>query len=219
MSYSKKLAHLTIWRSALLGSSVLLLSVTGADAQQNIVTVFPKAQIDQLIKAPPNFYDRTLRILDMGTYQLAVAVATHEPTSQTADIRPASRGAKAVACGISAMPAGAKSGPSDGISHDDTSETYVVISGSGTLVTGGRILNGSHSAPDSETSKYLAGPSCLGPIVGNVKTHEIAPGDVVVIPAGVPHGWANVTSKMTYLTIRPDPKKVLQSGYVNPGLK
>jgi len=205
----------------MVGAAIMLASTTIADAQQSTVTVFPKAQIDQILKSPPSFYDRTLRILDMGTYQLAVAVAMHEPTSQTTapagQKRP--RDPKAVACGISAIPTGAKMGPSDGISHDDTTETYVVISGSGTLVTGGQILNGTRSAPDSETSRYLAGPSCLGAIVGDVVTHKISPGDVVVIPAGVPHGWTSVTAKMTYLTIRPDPKKILQRGYVNPAIR
>jgi mannose-6-phosphate isomerase-like protein (cupin superfamily) len=159
--------------------------------------------------------------LDMGTYQLAIAVAMHEPTTKVA--APASAAAprdpKAVHCGLPTAPAGAKMGPRDGISHDDTTETYVMISGSGTLVTGGQIVNGTRSAPDSETSKYLAGPSCLGAMVGDIVTTKVGPGDVVVIPAGVPHGWVNVTEKVTYLTVRPDPKKVLQHGYVNPAIK
>ncbi len=204
----------------LLGIVGLLATSVMAGAQQNTVTVFPKAQIDQLIKAPPSFYDRTLRILDMGTYQLAVAVAMHEPTAKApAPASPAARDLKTVSCGLSKAPAGAKMGPPDGISHDDTTETYVMISGTGTLITGGQIVNGTRSAPDSETSKYLAGPSCLGAIYGSVVTTKVAPGDVVVIPAGMPHGWINVTEKVTYLTIRPDPKKVLQHGYINPAIK
>ena len=203
-----------------LGVVGLLTTSVAAGAQQNTVTVFPKAQIDQLIKAPPSFYDRTLRILDMGTYQLAIAVAMHEPTAKApAPASPAARDPKAMSCGLSKAPSGTKMGPPDGISHDDTTETYVMISGTGTLVTGGQIVNGKRSAPDSETSKYLAGPSCLGAIYGNLITTKVAPGDVVVIPAGMPHGWINVTEKVTYLTIRPDPKKVLQHGYVNPAIK
>jgi len=214
----------------MLGSKQFLLGLAGvaglmattvmAEAQQNTATVFPKAQIDQLLKTPPSFYDRTLRILDMGFYQLAIAVAMHEPTKTVAPaISAAARDPKAVSCGLSKAPAGAKVGPGDGITHDDTTETYVMISGSGTLATGGQIVNGTRSAPDSETSKYLAGPSCVGAIYGNLIITKVAPGDVVVIPAGVPHGWINVTEKVTYLTIRPDPKKVLQHGYVNPAIK
>lgn len=208
------------FRLGLAGVAGLMATTVMAEAQQNTVTVFPKAQIDQLLKTPPSFYDRTLRILDMGSYQLAIAVAMHEPTKAAASASPAAaRDPKAVSCGLSKAPAGAKMGPGDGITHDDTTETYVMISGSGTLVTGGQIVNGTRSAPDSETSKYLAGPSCVGAIYGNLIATKVAPGDVVVIPAGVPHGWINVTEKVTYLTIRPDPKKVLQHGYVNPAIK
>jgi len=208
------------FRFGLIGVAGLMATTVMAEAQQNTVTVFPKAQIDQMLKTPPSFYDRTLRILDMGSYQLAIAVAMHEPTKAVAPPSPAAaRDPKAVSCGLPKAPAGAKMGPGDGITHDDTTETYVMISGSGTLVTGGQIVNGTRSAPDSETSKYLAGPSCVGAIYGNLITTKVAPGDVVVIPASVPHGWINVTEKVTYLTIRPDPKKVLQHGYVNPAIK
>ena len=208
-------------RLGLLVAASVLISTAGLEAQQNSVTVFKKSQIDQIIKAPPSFYDRTLRVLDMGSYQLAIAVAMHEPTTKAAAqaSSAAPRDPKVVRCGLSTASAGAKKGPSDGISHDDTTETYVMISGSGTLVTGGQIVNGTRSAPDSETSKYLAGPSCVGAMVGDVVTTKVGPGDVVVIPAGVPHGWVNVTEKVTYLTVRPDPKKVLQHGYVNPAIK
>jgi len=199
----------------------LLTSTIIAGAQQNTVTVFKKAEIDRLIKTPPSSYDRTLRVLDMGSYQLAVAVAMHEPTTKSAGAaRPsAPRDPKAASCGAVKAPPGAKPGPRDGISHDDTTETYVMISGSGTLVTGGQIVNGTRSAPDSETSKYLAGPSCVGAMVGDLVMTKVGPGDVVVIPAGMPHGWIDVMEKVTYLTIRPDPKKILQHGYVNPAIK
>lgn len=213
----KKLTQVKI---DLLVASGVLLTAPMAVAQQNTVTVIKKAQIDQLIKAPPSFYDRTLRVLDLGSYQLAIAVAMHEPTTKgSPTAAPAPRDPKAVPCGLQKAPAGAKAGPSDGISHDDTTETYVMISGAGTLVTGGQIVGGTRSAPESETSRYLAGPSCLGTMFGNLMETKVSPGDVVVIPAGVPHGWVNVTEKVTYLTVRPDPKKVLEHGYVNPALK
>ena len=35
------------------------------------------------------------------------------------------------------------------LAHDSTAETYIVIAGAGTLVTGGQILQGSTSAPDA----------------------------------------------------------------------
>ena len=105
------------------------------------------------------------------------------------------------------------------IAHDDTVETYVVISGSGTLVTGGEIVNGTRSPADSEVTTILNGPSCSGRSAGDIVSRKLNVGDISVIPAGVPHGWTDITSEVTYLSIRPDPKKVLQHGYVKPAIK
>jgi hypothetical protein len=205
-------------RRTILVGAFLLVASTIAQAQQEAATVITKAQIDQGLELPTKSIDRMLRILDLGTYQLAIAVAKHEPTTGKPG-GATGRYPNAPACGVSAMPAGAEVGPGDGISHDDITETYVILSGSGTLVTGGQILNGFRSAPDSDTNKILDGPSCIGEIVGNVVRRKISPGDVVVIPAGVPHGWADLSVEITYLTVRPDPKKILQQGYVNPAIQ
>jgi hypothetical protein len=34
----------------------------------------------------------------------------------------------------------------------------------------------------------------------------------------VPHGFTEITDHIDYLSIRPDPNKVLEHGYVNPHL-
>ena len=44
-------------------------------------------------------------------------------------------------------------------------------------------------------------------------------GDIIVIPAGVPHGWTDIADHVDYLSVRPDPDRVLPAGYVNPALK
>jgi mannose-6-phosphate isomerase-like protein (cupin superfamily) len=105
------------------------------------------------------------------------------------------------------------------IAHSDTVETYIVTSGGGTLVTGGQIVNGTPSAADSEVTRVLNGPSCSGQVYGATVSRVMKWGDIAVIPAGVPHGWTAIGDEVTYLSVRPDPKKVLQPGYVNPALK
>src|SRR6185436_334899 len=78
--------------------------------------------------------DNTLRVIDMGTYQLGVAVVARGkfPAPAAAPAAPAATPApNTPACGQ--VRAGA-TGP-NGITHDSTAETYVVISGSGTLIT------------------------------------------------------------------------------------
>ena len=43
-------------------------------------------------------------------------------------------------------------------------------------------------------------------------------GDVVIIPAGVYHGFSEVADHIEYVSVRPDLDKVLPAGYVNPAL-
>ena len=93
-----------------------------------------------------------------------------------------------------------------------------VASGAGTLVTGGSILNGRMSGPESIVTTTLNGPSCSGQIVGDVQKRDVVVGDIIIIPAGVPHGWANIPRHVDYLSVRPDPDRVLPSDYVHPSI-
>lgn len=162
--------------------------------------------------------DNQVRVIDMGTYQLAVGVVHRgalggpAQTGGGGGVQP--QPSTQPACGESRP--GAK-GP-NGIFHDATAETYVVISGSGTLITGGTIVNGRRSVPDNEVTRVLNGPSCGGTMVGYT-SREVKEGDIIVIPEGVPHGFSAIPDHVTYLSVRPDVKKVLQRGYVNPALK
>ena len=185
------------------------------------------AQIEAVQKAgaarTPPAVDQTLRVIDMGTYALSVAVihrgATRPPAGGGRGGAGRGRGAAPAnmeTCGLKEAPAGAEMSPPGMIAHDQTTETYIVISGSGTLVTGGEIVNGRRSGPDSEVTKILNGPSCSGRAAGNIVTRRMNVGDISVIPAGVPHGWTDITDHVDYLSVRPDPDKVLEHGYVNP---
>lgn len=162
--------------------------------------------------------DNTIRVIDMSQYQLGVAVVSRgamkgaAPANATAAA--AGNAAPGTACGEQRSVA---SGP-NGIFHDDTAESYVVISGGGTLITGGVIVNGKRSGPTEEVTTVLNGPSCSGTMVGYT-SRQVKVGDVIIIPEGVPHGFSAIPDHITYLSIRPDLKKVLKHGYVNPALK
>jgi Beta-propeller repeat len=159
--------------------------------------------------------DNSLRVIDMGTYQLAVGIVAR------GKLAPAPAAAAPAAAPANAQPAcgqqrAGATGPG-GIYHDSTAETYIVTSGSGTLITGGTIVNGRRSPADSEVTTILNGPSCNGTMVG-FTSRVINVGDVIVIPEGVPHGFSAIPDHITYLSVRPDLKKVLQKNYVNPAL-
>jgi quercetin dioxygenase-like cupin family protein len=43
-------------------------------------------------------------------------------------------------------------------------------------------------------------------------------GDIIIIPAGTPHGWSNIPDHVDYLSFRPS-QSALTAGYVNPAIK
>ena len=51
------------------------------------------------------------------------------------------------------------------------------------------------------------------------QTKKIKTGDIVIIPPGVYHGFSEVPDHIEYVTVRPDPEKVLPAGYIYPALK
>jgi hypothetical protein len=185
-----------------------------------------------VLSAAPNGVDHQLQVIDMGKYNLAVGIIHRGPTGGAArggrgamakgGAGRGGKGGKAAAerCGDTVAPESITTSASyTGLYHDDTAESYVIVSGEGTLITGGRIVNGTRSGPESEVTKILNGPSCSGRMVGDVVARKVKPLDVIVIPPGVPHGWAEITDHVDYLSVRPDPDHVLQTGYVNPALK
>ena len=191
---------------------LLLVYPAGATAQQfgiDEATYITAEQIQEVNAIQGT--DRQIVSRDIGKLNLSVGIIQRGATSGatagsgTPPARP---------CGVSSgAPSGAR-----GIAHDHQTETYVVVSGAGTLVTGGSILNGNQSAPESGVTTLLNGPSCSGLIVGDVKAIDVKVGDVIIIPAGVPHGWSNIPDHVHYLSVRPDPDRVLPDDYVNPAV-
>jgi hypothetical protein len=200
----------------------LLFSSAAAAQSPKAATYITDAQVKSVNALPG--VDRQLVSVDIGKLNEQVGIVHRGPTAAPAAGRGAGGAAAAPVpaaqtCGeqASSLPAGSVAG---GIAHDHQTETYVIVSGGGTLVTGGHIVNGRKSAPDSDVTKVLNGPSCSGIIAGDdVVKRVVGPGDIIVIPATVPHGWTDIADHVDYLSIRPDPDRVLPAGYVNPAIK
>jgi hypothetical protein len=182
--------------------------------------------------------DRTIRVVDIGPENFAVGIIHR---GATGGARGTGGGGAAGARGEAGR-AGAGGGggrgagattpqpcgeqvtapPSDGvpggIAHDSQTEGYLIVSGGGTLITGGRIVNGRKSAPDAEVTRVLNGPSCSGTMAGDLVRKVVKTGDIIIIPAGVPHGWTDITDHVDYLSFRPS-QRVLEAGYVHPAIK
>src|SRR5262249_6375870 len=92
--------------------------------------------------------------------------------------------------------------------HHQVSEVYHVIDGTAMLVTGPDIIGAVPRPADAATVKLLNGPGSNGASVRNGTTHQLKPGDVVIIPAGTGHWFTKIDDHITYLMIRIDPDKV-----------
>jgi quercetin dioxygenase-like cupin family protein len=214
-------------RSVFALAALLAFSAAAFAQSPKAATYITDEQV-KAINASPGI-DRQIVSVDIGKLNEAVGIIHRGPTTPPAGARGAGGGAagrgaataaaQAQPCGeqMTTLPAGATPG---GISHDHQTETYIIVSGGGTLVTGGRIANGRKSAPESDVTKVLNGPSCSGAIVGDdVVKKVVKVGDIIIIPANVPHGWTDISDHVDYLSVRPDPDRVLPAGYVNPVIK
>ena len=74
--------------------------------------------------------------------------------------------------------------------HEGFAELHHIMEGSGTLVTGGTLVR----PPGGRGS----GPATID---GGV-SRRVAKGDVVLVPAGVPHWYKDLDGTITYLEVR-----------------
>src|SRR6185295_6528475 len=89
--------------------------------------------------------DRQIRVVDVGSENVAVGVVHRGPTTPPAAAAGRAGGAPAAAAAPAEPCAEQASGrPADaaatGIYHDSQTESYIILSGTGTLVTGGHIV-------------------------------------------------------------------------------
>src|SRR5262245_58621565 len=224
-------------RGILITAALVLAPAVGFAQTPKAATYITDEEV-KAVNATPGI-DRTIRVVDIGNENFAVGIIHRGATGAArgagagrgggdAAGRGAGRGAGGggggranatpVPCGEQATPPPAGGTPG-GIAHDSQTEGYLIVSGGGTLVTGGRIVNGNKSAPDAPVTTELNGPSCSGMIVGNdVVKRVVKTGDIIIIPAGVPHGWTDIGDHVDYLSFRPS-DHVLTAGYVHPSIK
>jgi mannose-6-phosphate isomerase-like protein (cupin superfamily) len=121
-----------------------------------------------------------IRVVDAGGYNVAVG-AIHRPETPP---------------GVAAV-------------HFKVTEIYHVMDGAGTLVTGGSMVNAKTRPPDSRSVKLEDGPGASGTAIQDCVSRRIKAGDVVVIPAGVPHWFSQIEGSITYVVVRVDPNRLL----------
>jgi mannose-6-phosphate isomerase-like protein (cupin superfamily) len=158
-----------------------------------VATDITAAEVQAVLSAPTGGGDRQMKVVDIGKYNVSVGVLHRGKTTPGA-------------------PVGA-------INHEQVTEVYYIISGAGTLLTGGTVENAKPLPADGEIVKVAVGPSNQGTFRQAAQTRKVGPGDIVIIPAGVYHGFTDVADHVDYVSVRPDPDHVLPAGYVHPLLK
>ena len=91
-----------------------------------------------------------------------------------------------------------KTDKQDAILHEvTTTEVYYMLEGSGTLVTGGTLMN--------ERREPATGTNVRGSGIAGGVSRRVVPGDVVIIPGRTPHWWSGMDGDIRYMIIRSDP--------------
>jgi mannose-6-phosphate isomerase-like protein (cupin superfamily) len=192
-------------------------------------TVITKAEIDKIsaTEQSQNTRDENARVVDIGDgWSMEVGIIhrgkQHVMTVAEAKAQPARGNAPAAAgrgnaapptpCGeqMANPPGDALQGA---ISHDNQTEGYYIVSGSGTAFIDGKLVNGRHSSNNPDGGPN--GPGCGGGVAVGARKVELKVGDVLIVPPGVIHGWYDIPDHVDYLSFRPS-HGVMKNGWVNP---
>ena len=178
---------------ALLGLSLLFSLSAFAQDRPTAATDVTKADLDAVFATLGNSIDKQVKIVDIGSdTNVAVGILHRGEMRSESNV--------------------------SGIVHHQVTEVYYILEGSGTLLTGGPIAGVREFPADSSAVTELIGPSAMGTFTSGTR-RPVSAGDVVVIPAGVPHGFSHIEiGGVSYLSIRVDPEQVLPAGWVNPVL-
>ncbi len=177
-----------VWFSAVLASVTIGPSLTQATAQvpKQGVTI-THTEVQKLLRSDPKtgIRDAALRIVPVGgEYNVGIFA-----------IRRTFVNGKPVP---------------DAFQHHEVSEVYQVVSGGGTLVTGGTLEGATEIRRDDPSVAKLMGPTAQGVAINGGTSQRIGPGDMVIIPADTPHGFTDIDPEgISYLLIRIDPHHVL----------
>ena len=157
-------------------SVALGVSSVGAQTSPPPTVDVTAAQIDAFIDALPDdaISDRPIRIADVGGYKVGV-YGVFRPRSQ----------------------------PGAAIRHETSvTEVYYMLEGTGTLVTGGRLIDERSTGNSPNTGR----PNFGGSRIEGGETRQVVPGDVIIIPGSTNHWWSSLDTDIRYLIFRPDPE-------------
>jgi mannose-6-phosphate isomerase-like protein (cupin superfamily) len=163
------------------------VAISATSEPSSEAALLTAATISQVIKAMPGTaaVDEAQRTIDGGTANVGFFIV-HRPQEPDQG------------CTIE----------HDTLVNDRTTSIFLVLDGAGTLVTGGKLTNPAPLSSDDPDLK-LVGSGSRGKGIQNGQSRHIRKGDVVIIPAGVPHGFSAIEKSITYEVVRVDSGKIL----------
>lgn len=150
-----------------------LLGTAPVEAQQSALTPhMPAAELETFLKKARdgNLVDQLVRDIDVAGHKVALAFLRRVKPEVNALI------------------------------HSHVTEIYQIVSGSGTLVTGGTLAA---DAKPVDLNRLAAGMGLQGAHQGG-ESRRVGPGDVVIVPQGTPHRFSQLDGEIVYLTYRFD---------------
>jgi len=85
-----------------------------------------------------------------------------------------------------------RAGPGQVEVHDKETDVIYVVEGTATFVTGGTMVDGKNTKAGQWLGKDIKGG----------ETHHLSRGDVIVIPAGTPHWFKEVSPSINYYVVK-----------------
>jgi hypothetical protein len=200
----------------LLTASVLTPAAAFA-ANPTTATLITKEEIAKIsaTEQSQRTRDENSKVVDIGDgYSMELGII-HRASTRTPAPPPAAGAAAAAAerapCGrtMATLPAGAEKGA---LTHDSQTEGYYIVSGGGVAFIDGTVVNGRKGTANPDGGPN--GPGCGGSSIGSHRIN-LKVGDVLIVPPGVVHGWADIPDHVDYLSFRPS-HGVMKNGWVNP---
>lgn len=166
----------------LLGVLTVLFALSAAGTKPTSATYIPTNDVQATLKgmAPDKVTDQQVRVVDTGKQNVGIGVVHRSAQAKQTSVE-----------------------------HDQVTEVYHILAGSGTMVTGGTQVNPQRRPANDTALRELTGPSIAGASVQNGESRQVGPGDIVIIPAGVPHWFSKVDGSIDYVVVRIDPDKVV----------
>jgi hypothetical protein len=135
--------------------------------------------------------DEPLRVIDVGSNRLGIFVVGRP--KKTGPARVGRDGAVQV---------------SEGLQLDQVTAFVQVLEGSGTFVAGGALVAPERMRRDDPDAEVI-GPGRRGRAIRGGQSRRLSAGDMVIIPAGIPHGFSEIEVPLRYLVVRVDTGRTL----------